>query len=327
MVKPVRAKKQFIFENSPSFQSCHASTLALTSDDQLHAAWFGGSGEGQPDVAIWGASYRSGLWSEPRRLASEEGLPHWNPVLFTTPEDRLYLFYKVGHTIPHWQTRIMSSVDQGASWTSARELVAGDVGGRGPVRSRPIILSDGHWLAPASLEGKNWHCFVDRSADQGRSWQASAPIRLDSPPQGKGTIQPTLWESRPGHVHMLMRSSERRVYRSDSNDGGRTWSPAHPTSLPNNNSGIDVAQWSDGSLFLAYNPVAENWGARTPLVLALSTDNGGSWHPVFTLEDQPGEYSYPTLLTGHHGSLFVSYTWQRRSIVVWHFVWPQQLRR
>lgn len=325
MFMPIRAEKQWIFKQPQPFRSCHASTLTLTAKGTLLAAWFGGSAEGQPDVDIWGAACHDGLWGEPRPLAAEAGLPHWNPVLFTAGES-IYLFYKVGHNIPQWQTRLMQSADHGASWSAPRPLVSGDVGGRGPVRSRPIVLANGDWLAPASIEGEHWHCFVDRSTDAGNTWQAGPIIPLTTPPTHKGTIQPTLWQSQPGHVHMLMRSTERRIYRSDSTDGGWTWCPAYPTDLPNNNSGIDIVRWPDGSLFLAYNPVAENWGKRTPLVLALSTDNGHTWPHVFTLEDEPGEYSYPTVLAGPQGTLYVSYTWQRQSIVVWQFVWPQQLR-
>ena len=56
---------------------------------------------------------------------------------------------------------------------------------------------------------------------------------------GEGVIQPGLWESKdkPGHVHMTMRSSAGCIMRADSEDYGRTWSPAYRTMLPNNNWG------------------------------------------------------------------------------------------
>ena len=39
---------------------------------------------------------------------------------------------------------------------------------------------------------------------------------------GKGAIQPTLWEDQNGLVHMFLRTTSSRIFRSDSSDGGRT---------------------------------------------------------------------------------------------------------
>ena len=33
-----------------------------------------------------------------------------------------------------------------------------------------------------------------------------------------------------------------------------------------------------------------------------------------TLEDQPGEYSYPAMVQGKNGDLLITYTWQRKRI-------------
>lgn len=63
---------------------------------------------------------------------------------------------------------------------------------------------------------------------------------------GRGVIQPTLWESSPGTVHMLLRSTEGSIYRSDSTDGGVSWCPPYDTGLPNNNSGIDLDRLPNG---------------------------------------------------------------------------------
>jgi predicted neuraminidase len=72
---------EFIFEQAP-FASCHASTLVETGPGELLAAWFGGSAEGRPDVAIWGARKSAGRWSQPVELAREPGIAAYNPVLF-----------------------------------------------------------------------------------------------------------------------------------------------------------------------------------------------------------------------------------------------------
>jgi predicted neuraminidase len=115
---------------------------------------------------------------------------------------------------------------------------------------------------------------------------------------------------------MLARSSGGWICRSDSHDGGRTWAPLHPTDLPNNNSGLDVAQLEDGRLVLACNPVMGNWAARTPLSLFVSGDNGQRWVRWVALETGAGEYSYPSIIPAGDG-IAVVYTWRRERIACW----------
>ena len=315
---------QHIFEQETQFAQCHASTLCLLPDGSVAAAWFGGTHEKAPDVAIWFSRRINGAWSEPVKVADAENIPCWNPVLF--PEGRrLLLFYKVGKEIPGWQTFVKESADYGASWSKERELVPGDIGGRGPVKNKCIRLKDGAILAGASTEEGCWDCFADRSEDNGQTWSRSENIYIDhSILKGKGIIQPALWQDEDETVHMLMRSSEGMIYRSDSADGGRSWSPAAPTALPNNNSGIDLVRLEDGRLVLVYNPVMGNWAARTPIAFSVSDDKGYTWSKPQILDHQPcdenceqAEFSYPAV--GAQGNdIFVTYTWKRRNVAFWH---------
>ena len=111
-----------------------------------------------------------------------------------------------------------------------------------------------------------------------------------------------------------MRSTRGWVYRTDSNDNGETWSPAYQTDLPNNNSGIDLVGLPDGTVVLVYNPISADWGSRSPLTVAVSTDNGKTWIKAMDLETEKGEFSYPAIIY-EGGLLEISYTWRRTSIV------------
>lgn len=326
--------KEYICGKNPPFQSCHASSVAALPDGSIFSVWFAGSKEGADDVSIWGSRRKNEAWSRPHIIAQQENLPHWNPVLFVRPDGAVLLFYKVGKEISSWQTRIMVSLDNGESWSQPQELVSGDRGGRGPVRNKVISLSNGRWLAPASLENGEWRCFADHSDDGGLTWRKSNEVFADLGKErninpeykdipvseqsysGRGVIQPSLWESRPGAVHMLMRSSEGLIYRSDSADYGTSWCPGYATGLPNNNSGIDLTVILDGRLFLVYNPIGINWGPRCPIKLACSEDNGNSWRDVLTFEEEPGEYSYPAIVF-HGNSLLITYTYRREDIAFW----------
>ncbi len=302
-------RKEPIFKLAP-FTECHASTLLALNHNGFLAVWFGGSKEGNDDVAIWGAiRYRQ--WGAPFLIAKLGDEPHWNPVLFRTAAGRIQLFFKVGKTIADWRTWVLASDDEGQSWSSPAELVPGDQsGGRGPVKNKPILLADNALLAPASVEREEWRAFTDRSTDGGATWQRSAPVEMTG-----GAIQPTLWESAPGQVHMLLRTTIGEIYRSDSADGGRSWSKGYPAGLPNNNSGIDLAQLTDGTLALCCNPAGTNWGPRNQLALLFSQDNGESWSEPFYLENEKdGEYSYPAVIPLPDNRFAVTYTHRRRGI-------------
>lgn len=151
------------------------------------------------------------------------------------------------------------------------------------------------------------------------TWKDVAPVPYDCQPIknfGSGLIQPALWESAPGRVHMLLRSTCGFICRSESTDGGRSWSRAVPTAMPNNNSGLDAARLDGGAVALVCNPVQGNWAARTPLTLFVSRDNGMTWPERLDLETEPGEYSYPAVVAVPGGAA-VTYTWKRQRIAFW----------
>ena len=323
----------FVFGDERPFAECHASTIVQTADGSLLCAWFGGTEEKDPDVSIWISRFDGEGWSEPARTAKVGDTAHWNPVLFRDENDTIFLFFKVGVAEVSWQTYWMQSADNGVTWSEPAELVPGDVGGRGPVKNKPIILSDGAWLAPASTEVKQgrkeiWKAFADRSLDNGVTWQRSADFAVPEEGgrdyRGPGAIQPTFWQSPPGHVHALLRTGAGVVWRTDSEDGGLTWSEVRATELPNNNSGIDALHLGDGRVLLVYNPVGRNWGARTPLDLAVSVDDCMTWRTIAHLEDDPdqdSEYSYPAIVRTTDG-IAISYTWQRERIRCWQIPLP-----
>lgn len=326
-------KKEFAFDVfAKPFKSCHASTVALANDGMPVIACFGGRREGAENVAIWTAKRDVyGKWSNVNEAAGRRDITHWNPELFARKDGSLELFFKIGRKIPTWQTWHTFSYDGGLSWEKPSVLVEGDFGGRGPVKNKPIYLSDGSILAPASHELYTWRAFTDRSTDGGKTWEMSNYIYTsekhkiageefdrdgvassDEDRKG-GVIQPTLWESGNGRVHMLLRSTKGIIFRSDSDDYGRTWNPvAYDTGLPNNHSGIDLTRHSGGALFLVYTPSKE--GIRTPLCLGVSEDNGNTWTNALTFEDAPGEYSYPAIIC-ENDTLHVSYTHKRQNII------------
>ena len=302
--------KEFIYDpKTPvNIPSCHAATLIKTADGIL-AAWFGGTHEGHDDVQIYVAhrSDADGTWTEPQCVSVIEPIPNWNPVLFDNGEEIL-LYYKRSREIHSWNTMFTTSRDGGDTWAMPRRLCEDDIDGRGPVKNKPIRLSNGTILAGASFEQGPWRCFCDISADNGYTWEQT-PF-LPVPTEDTEVIQPSLWEDERG-VHMLVRSKNKKIFRSDSTDFGKTWCTLYPTALPNNNSGLDLVKVGENRIILCCNPVTEG---RTPLSLFESTDSGDTFVHLFDLETEPGEYSYPAVITdGKY--LYGCYTWRREKMV------------
>lgn len=332
--------RQVVVRDVPG--QCHASSVCLVPGGFL-VAWFQGDHEGAANSEIWLSTGYDNDWSAP--VVASAGLaPCWNPVLHVQQTGRILLYFKVGASISSWQTFVAHSDDAGSTWSWPRELVAGDRGGRGPVRTPPLRLRSGRLLAGASTEAwgdrPQWDAFVDVSDDDGLTWRRSADVSFERDTNfGPGVIQPTLWQSEDGTVHLLARSSAGHLVASSSRDEGETWSPGTLSSVPNNNSGVSACA-VEGRVFLAHNPVSGDWAARAPLVVSVSDDDGRSWQHWATLEtslDEPtardreggssgfapadtgvltsgdNEFSYPTLLSTPRG-LAVTYTWQRRGI-------------
>jgi predicted neuraminidase len=312
---PGVVKSEFIYETAP-FPECHASTLA-ESKDTLVTAWFGGTKEKHPDVGIWVSRWESGKWTIPIEVANgvespEKRYPTWNPVLHQPKSGPLLLFYKVGPSPSTWWGMLTTSADGGKTWSKPVRLPDGIAG---PIKNKPVELSNGELLCPSSTEDKGWRVHFERTSDQGKTWHRTEPIN-----DGKefGVIQPTVFFHKGNKLQALFRSRQGKVVESWSDDNGKTWSKLTATSLPNPNSGIDGVTLKDGRHLLVYNHVitpAGKWGDRAPLNVAISHD-GKTWQAALVLETGPAsaEYSYPAVIQTSDGLVHITYTWNRKKV-------------
>ena len=306
---------EFIWEEAP-FPRAHASTIVETARGALIVAWFGGSGEGQPDVGVWSARKEpGGSWSAPVQLFKEPDQPAWNPVLFRDAQEHIWLFFKIGPNPRSWTGAYLKSTDHGRTWSPVTWLPAGMLG---PVRNKPLILSNGNILAGTSMESyRAWSSWMELSEDGGKTWTKHGPILFPSMEQNRqGSIQPTLLEISPGVVRAFFRTRGMgKIGTSLSEDGGRTWSTMTLTDLDHPGAGIDAVRLRDGRCVLVYNPSTRR---RSPITAAVSFDDGETWRDFAELErlaeDQRGELSYPAVIQTADGDLHVTYTWNRRRI-------------
>lgn len=304
----VQAGLIFPLEGRPT-PGCHASTIVQTRTGQILAAWFAGKGEGADDVGIWVSRLEDGRWSKPVEVANgvaspQKRFPCWNPVLFQPRQGPLVLFFKVGPSPSRWWGERVVSEDNGRTWKDQRRLPSGILG---PIKDKPVQLEDGRILCPSSSEDKGWRVHLEVTRDF-ETWETIGPL---NDPAKLGVIQPTILTYPGGRLQMLCRTRGKGfIAQSSSPDGGKTWSEMTLLSLPNPNSGIDAVTLKDGRQLLVFNNTPKG---RTPLNVALSSD-GRDWKVVQTLEDQPGEYSYPAVIQTSDGKVHITYTYRRQSI-------------
>ncbi|WP_144970078.1 sialidase family protein [Bremerella volcania] len=317
---PAFVTSEFIFptEDRPTKNS-HASTIVETSEG-LVAAWFGGTHEKNPDVGIWLSRNTGNGWSTPIEVANgvqDEELRHptWNPVLFQPKEGPLMLFYKVGPSPSSWWGMLTTSTDNGITWTEPTRLGENEAIGNllGPVKNKPIQREDGTIVCPSSTEHKGWRVHFEVTKDLGKTWEVIGPI---NDAKLFNAIQPSILSYGDGKMQILCRTRENQVASAWSEDGGKTWSALSGTELPNPNSGTDAVSLADGTQLLVYNHTIRESdfpAGRNMLNVAISKD-GNAWHPVLTLERQPGEYSYPAVIQTSDGKVHIVYTYRRETI-------------
>ncbi len=174
-------------------------------------------------------------------------------------------------------------------------------------RTKPLAMSNGELLVPLYDE-RAWNSFVAWSSDGGMTWERSALIR-SSP----GNIQPTVVETEPGRLVSLMRheGQDGHLWRSESDDYGRTWSEPAPTELPNPDSAADMVRLPNGPIVRAFNITGRG---RTPLTVALSEYDARTFPIRRNVEDEAGEYSYPAIVATRGGRLELTYTYRRETI-------------
>jgi len=261
----------------------------------------------------------------------------WGPSLFANPRKNheIWLFYSQSRTggcgsrvpgmdyAPGGDILAKTFNVVSGTWTHTEKIVLSqdyDDGIPKVTANKPIVLRrSGRWVLPywneramiespaanpdcGKLNGKEG-AGVLLSDDHGESWYPSETIR------GKNTwlIENAVVElEEDDHLLMVFRTKAGYVFRSESLDGGQTWTEATPMrDVPNPNSKIDMIRLQpSGLLALAFNDHAKHPAkgcsrCRTFLKVALSSDEGKTWTRIRELEmDVDGSLRshYPTLL-------------------------------
>lgn len=334
-------KTSYPIKSTKKYPSLHASTIC-ESNGKLLVSCYGGEREGSKDSVILGtiSDRNKKQWEEPKVWINVKNRAPANPRLFLGPNPK-EIWLLAGVNYGKWCSGdtylfFKRSTDYGKTWTDLELLTErkGLLGRINPYRNGDT------WVIPLENE-KNWSPVFMVSENNMRSWELVSPEKMR---QETHLIQPSLVEVKKGKLLAYLRSQEGHIYKTESSNYGKEWSKPSPTSLPNNNSGIDMVKLKSGKLLLAYNPTTgsknseklsdkwpeemptkfDKWGPRTPLRLSVSLDKGNSWTLHYDIEKGEGEYSYPTLTQTEDGKIHLVYTYNREAIKYVSF-YPEEL--
>jgi predicted neuraminidase len=307
----------------------HPAAIEELANGDLYIVYYGGEGEYDGDTAVHGSRRAKGTstWTQPKRIADTPGRADGNGVIWQEPGGPVWLFFVVryGETWSDSVIKYKYSTDNAETWTDS-EILTFERGMM--VRSQPIQLLDGDFLLPIYHEtgndkesvGPESSSLFVRYSNKTKQWTFTnkAHSRI-------GNIQPSVVQIDENRLVAYCRRgggygplADGFIVKTESADGGRTWSPGVDTEFPNPNAAVDLIRLQNGHLVLIYND--NNQGERMPLTLRVSTDNGATWPSKLDIVNQPGDSAaYPFIVQSADGKIHGVYTSKRRT-VVHHFV-------
>lgn len=307
----------------------HPASIEELPNGDLYIAYYGGEGEYEGDTAVFGARRLKGSveWSQPKRIADTPNRSEGNAVVWQEPGGPTWLFYvnRYGET---WSDSIIKykiSADGAETWSDP-EIISFEKGLM--VRSQPIQLANGDFLLPIYHErgadkenvGKDSASLFARCNKTTRQWSFTNEVH-----SRLGNIQPAVASCDANHLLAFCRRGggygyvpDGFIVKSESHDGGRTWSPGVDTKFPNPNSAVDLIKLRNGHLIMIYNDSFH--GERMPLTMRVSTDNGKTWPSARNIVNEPGDdAAYPYIIETADGRIHGVYTSQERTVIN-HFV-------
>jgi len=102
------------------------------------------------------------------------------------------------------------------------------------------------------------------------------------------------------------------LVRTESHDGGRSWSEGKDSEFPNPNAAVDLIKLKNGHLLLVYN---DSFNERTPLAVAISTDSAKTFPHRRNIAEGRGDFGYPTTIQTRDGKIHVTYTSDERTVI------------
>lgn len=241
------------------------------------------------------------------------------------------LFYLIRYGFHDTRLHLRRSPDEGKSWGEPSCCIPGP-GYYVTNNDRVVRLSSGRLIIPAAYhklrgdDGEDWKSFDSRgvthfyySDDDGDNWkEANQTCSLPAPRSKRGMLEPGVIELAGGVLWGWARTDMGCQYEMFSSDGGETWSLPAASVFTSPDSPLSMKRTPRGELLAVWNPVPNyisraiprHTAGRTPLIGAISRDEGKSWVSAFMLEEDgedSGGYCYTAIHFTQDNAVLLAY--------------------
>lgn len=299
----------------------------------VYTEFYEGSSDFSPARIVAHKSYNNGeSWSKKYVLQENIGKNNVMSVsLLRLKNGNIAFAYGVKNSFEDLKFYLRISEDEAETWSEPIAITT-DNGYFVMNNDRLVQLNSGRIIAPVSTyqdikEHSKWKSFIYYSDDNGKSWHKGiSEVRFTERIKSRvGLQEPGIVELRDGTLMMYMRTGLGYIYVCYSDDEGEHWSnpeplddiksPTSPSTIKRIPSTGDLMLiWNDKRIFQLEtltrrgdDIIDKNFQHRAPLTLAISKDEGATWHKVMDLEPSLEHTYCYTSVTFKENFIFLSY--------------------
>lgn len=260
-------------------------------------------------------------WSE-KRILLKHDVDSRNlmcPSLLRLPDGRIGLVYlrKSKHgvnAVPY----IVFSDDEGETFSSPVKIIDDDNNYYVVENDHAVVLRNGRIILPVNLHSEKINGTYEiiehgkkcifASDDNGRTWSEIAGRQdIPFPHTSETGLQETcVYEQKDGTLRAFSRTDIAFQYECFSKDNGKTWTVPEPNRFFSSPDSPLLMKRAGNYTLAVFNPVpnyttrdCENTWGRTPLICAVSKDDGKTFPLIHFLETDPRNgYCYPAIFDG-----------------------------
>lgn len=287
-------------------------SMAVTPGGRLWANWYAGvtPGEDQNNYVVLSTSGDGGkTWQEVLVIDPDGEGPvrTFDPELWMGPDGKLRAFW--AQTIGHestvggvWCIETADPESANPSWGKPRRIT------NGVMMCKPIVLSSGEWVLPASTWRQTDHSAkMVVSTDKGQTWSIRGACHV--PPDARAFDEHMFVERKDGALWLLVRTRY-GIGESVSVDRGATWPELAPSAIAHPSARFFITRMNSGNLLLVkHGPIAEKI-SRSHLTAFVSADDGKTWGGGLLLDERNG-VSYPDGQQTADGVIHIIYDYSR----------------